>query len=83
MAVLPGYTLIGEFPDMVIVGFLESLLREADIDYVVLDEFRSSWRGMPLYSYGLGVRVLVKDEQVNRAKAIVESMRESEGGEDE
>ena len=81
MAVLPGYTLIGEFPDMVIVGFLESLLREADIDYVVLDEFRSSWRG--IYSYGLGVRVLVKDEQVNRAKAIVESMRESEGGEDE
>lgn len=77
MALLPGYTLIGEFGDVNYVALLRSRLAAAGIDCVVLDEYRMGWRAWPLVTTGLGARVLVRDEQVGEARAIIESAETS------
>ena len=71
MALLPGYTLIGEFPDINFVSVLETRFRDAGIEYVLLDEARSSLRGFLGYG-NLGGRVLVRDDQVEGARLLLE-----------
>jgi hypothetical protein len=72
MALLPGFTLLGEFPDLNFVAVLETRLNDAGIEYVLLNEGLTSLAGR-LYGpvYG-GVRVLVRDDQVDGARLLLE-----------
>jgi hypothetical protein len=71
MALLPGYTLIGEFADLNYVALLRSRFDAAGIEHVVLDEYRTGSRGFPIPGPGIGARVLVRDAQVTEAREIL------------
>ncbi|MEM8798333.1 MAG: DUF2007 domain-containing protein [Pseudomonadota bacterium] len=54
--------------DPTVIAFIEALLKEADIGYLVLDQHMSILEG------SLGIiprRILVEDEMVNRARVIL------------
>lgn len=72
MAILPGYTVIGEFADLNQVALLRSRFDDAGIDYVVQGEYLWSWYPLPFGRSGRGVRVLVRDEQLDEARGMVE-----------
>ncbi len=71
MAILPGFTMIGEFHDMNLFDVLRTRLDAAGIEYVVLDEYRAGLRGFLTAGTGFGVRLLVRDDQVPEALELV------------
>ena len=72
MALLPGHTVVLETDNQFQAGLIESRLRAAGIEPVVLGGNHLSWYPLPVTIFGgRAIRVLVPDEDVEDARALM------------